>query len=170
LGQKFVKLVLKDYNPQAIRIFSRGELLQYQMAKKFNKKEQEKLRFFIGDVRDRERVYRATNGVDIVIHAAALKQIVLTEYNPIEAVKTNILGTINIIDASIDNNVKKVVLTSTDKAVNPINLYGATNFLFRLTLTLGEGKQNSAVCVTEMCWEVEAVLSPLFLNRENKEG
>jgi len=122
-GQKFTQVVLKKYKPKAIRIFSRGEFLQWEMAKKFN---DSRLRFLIGDIRDKDRIYRAMNGVNIVVHAAALKQITTAEYNPIEAVRTNILGTVNVIDAAIDNNVEKAIFISTDKAVNPINLYGAT--------------------------------------------
>ena len=104
-GQKFTEIALKEYNPKAIRIFSRGELLQHEMRLKFN--DDPKLRFFIGDVRDRERVYRAMNGVDIVVHAAALKQVPTAEYNPIEAVRTNINGGGNVIDAAIDNGVER---------------------------------------------------------------
>jgi UDP-N-acetylglucosamine 4,6-dehydratase (inverting) len=126
-GQKFTELTLREYAPKAIRIFSRGELLQQEMRLKFN--DDERLRFFIGDVRDRERVYRAMNGVDIVVHAAALKQVPTAEYNPIEAVKTNIDGAINVIDAAIDNGVEKAIAISTDKAVHPVNLYGATKLV-----------------------------------------
>lgn len=122
-GQKFIEIVLKKYNPKAIRIFSRGEFLQWEMAKKFN---DPRLRFLIGDVREKDRVYRAMNGIDVVVHAAALKQIPAIEYNPIEAIRTNIIGTANVIDAVIDNNVEKAIFVSSDKAVNPINLYGAT--------------------------------------------
>ncbi|MBI2577772.1 MAG: polysaccharide biosynthesis protein, partial [Candidatus Wildermuthbacteria bacterium] len=123
-GQKFTEILLKDYDPDAVRIYSRGELLQLEMAQKFNY--DERLRFLIGDVRDKERLYRAMQGVDIVVHAAALKQVPAAEYNPLEAIKTNISGTANVVDAAIDNNVKRVILISTDKAVNPVNLYGAT--------------------------------------------
>lgn len=123
-GQKFTEIALREHNPKVIRIFSRGELLQQQMQQRFN--DDPRLRFFIGDVRDRERVYRAVNGVDIVIHAAALKQVPTCEYNPLEAVKTNIDGAANVIDAAIDNGVEKVMTISTDKAVQPVNLYGAT--------------------------------------------
>jgi len=126
-GQEFAKIALKEHNPKAIRIFSRGELLQQQMRQKFN--DDPRLRFFIGDVRDRERVYRAMNGIDIVVHTAALKQVPTCEYNPIEAVRTNIDGAINIIDAAIDNDVDKAICISTDKAVQPINLYGATKLV-----------------------------------------
>lgn len=123
-GQKFTEVVLREYNPYAVRIYSRGELLQLEMAQKFDN--DERLRFLIGDVRDRERLERAMEGVDIVIHAAALKQIPTAEYNPIEVIKTNILGSANVVDAAINTNVKRVILVSTDKAVNPVNLYGAT--------------------------------------------
>jgi len=126
-GQKFTQIVLHENNPRVVRVFSRGELLQYEMQIKFNN--DPRLRFFIGDVRDRERLYRAMNGVDIVVHAAALKQVPTAEYNPIEAVKTNIDGAINVIDAAIDNGVEKVIAVSTDKAVHPVNLYGATKLV-----------------------------------------
>ena len=126
-GQEFTEIVLRDHDPKAIRIFSRGELLQHEMRLKFD--DDPRLRFFIGDVRDRERVYRAMNGVDIVVHAAALKQVPTAEYNPIEAVRTNIDGAVNVIDAAIDNGVEKVIAISTDKAVHAVNLYGATKLV-----------------------------------------
>jgi len=126
-GQKFTEIVLREYNPKVMRIFSRGELLQQEMRQRFNN--DEKLRFFIGDVRNRERVYRAMNKVDIVVHAAALKQVPTCEYNPIEAVKTNIDGAVNVIDAAIDNGVEKAIAISSDKAVHPVNLYGATKLV-----------------------------------------
>jgi UDP-N-acetylglucosamine 4,6-dehydratase len=126
-GQKFTEIALREQNPKAIRIFSRGELLQHEMRLKFT--DDERLRFFIGDVRDRERVYRAMSGVDIVVHAAALKQVPTAEYNPIEAVKTNINGAINLVDAAIDSGVEKTMAISTDKAVHPVNLYGATKLV-----------------------------------------
>jgi UDP-N-acetylglucosamine 4,6-dehydratase len=126
-GQKFAEIVLNEHKPRAIRIFSRGELLQQEMRQKFN--DDRRLRFFIGDVRDRERVYRAMNGVNIVVHAAALKQVPTCEYNPIEAVRTNVDGTVNVIDAAIDNGVEKAMAISSDKAVQPINLYGATKLV-----------------------------------------
>ncbi|MBI5227906.1 UDP-N-acetylglucosamine 4,6-dehydratase (inverting) [Candidatus Micrarchaeota archaeon] len=125
-GQKFTQVLLKEYNPKAIRIYSRGELKQVEMERRINNP---KVRFFIGDVRDRDRLYRAMNGVDIVVHAAALKHVPVCEYNPIEAVKTNIDGAVNIIDAAIDNNVEKVLALSTDKAAQPVNLYGATKLV-----------------------------------------
>jgi len=122
-GNKFTEIVLKKHNPSAIRIFSRGEKKQLDMSSRFDDK---RLRFFIGDVRDKDRLHRAMHDVDIVVHAAALKQVPACEYNPIEAVKTNIDGAINVIDAAIDNGVNKVMAISTDKAVHPVNLYGAT--------------------------------------------
>ncbi len=122
-GKKFVEIALKEHNPKAIRIFSRDELKQYEMERQFS---DQRLRFFIGDVKDKDRVARAMDGVDIVIHAAALKQVPSCEYNPFEAVKTNILGGQNVVDSAIDKEVDRVILLSTDKAVNPVNLYGAT--------------------------------------------
>jgi len=127
-GKKFTEKLLKNYKPKKIIIYSRDEYKQYLMQKQFEGFEKE-LRFFIGDVRDRNRLYRAFDGVDIVIHAAALKQVPAAEYNPIEAVQTNIKGAENIIDASIDRGVQKIIALSTDKAVNPINLYGATKLV-----------------------------------------
>lgn len=127
-GKKFTKRLLKDFNPKKIIIYSRDEYKQYLMQKEFAEYKT-KLRFFIGDVRDKERLYRAFDGVDIVVHAAALKHVPLMEYNPIEAVKTNIGGAENIINAAIDRGVEKVVALSTDKAVNPVNLYGATKLV-----------------------------------------
>jgi UDP-N-acetylglucosamine 4,6-dehydratase (inverting) len=122
-GNKFTEIVLEGHNPKAIRIFSRGEKKQLDMMNKFN---DDRLRFFIGDVRDKNRLHRAMTDVDIVVHAAALKQVPACEYNPIEAVRTNVDGTINVIDAAIDNEVEQVMAISTDKAVHPVNLYGST--------------------------------------------
>lgn len=122
-GKAFVKKVLRDYNPRKIIIYSRDEFKQYQMQQMFTS---DKLRFFIGDVRDEKRLYRALTGVDYVIHAAAMKQVPASEYNPFEAVQTNIMGAQNLITASLEAGVQKVVALSTDKACNPVNLYGAT--------------------------------------------
>ncbi|MBI9074772.1 MAG: UDP-N-acetylglucosamine 4,6-dehydratase (inverting) [Desulfatibacillum sp.] len=122
-GKHFCRTILEKHNPRVIRVYSRDELKQDDMRREFG---EEKLRYFIGDVRDRDRMRRAMEGVDIVVHAAALKQVPACEYNPLEAVKTNIIGAQNIIDAAIDAGVKKVMALSTDKAVNPVNLYGAT--------------------------------------------
>jgi UDP-N-acetylglucosamine 4,6-dehydratase len=121
-GQNFTEIILQ-YDIKKLIIFSRDELKQYNMRNKFN---DSRLRFFIGDVRDKDRLYRAFEGVDYIIHAAAQKQVPSCEYNPFEAIKTNVLGAQNIIEASIDKGVKKVIALSTDKAVNPQNLYGAT--------------------------------------------
>lgn len=122
-GRKFVRYVLDNFSPRRVIVFSRDELKQFEMDREFD---DPKLRFFIGDVRDRDRLYRAFGGVDYVVHAAALKQVPACEYNPFEAVKTNILGAQNIIEAAIDCGIKRVVALSTDKAANPVNLYGAT--------------------------------------------
>jgi UDP-N-acetylglucosamine 4,6-dehydratase len=123
-GRHFTKRMLEEYGPKVIRIYSRDELKQQEMRQTFN--DDDRLRFLIGDVRDPDRLHRAMEGADVVIHAAALKQVPSCEYNPFEAVKTNIYGAKNVIDAAIDVGVKKVIAISTDKAVNPINLYGAT--------------------------------------------
>jgi len=123
-GNKFVEIMLQKYDPKRLVVFSRDELKQSEMVVRFD--DHPKLRFFIGDVRDRDRLERAMHGIDVVVHAAALKQIPACEYNPFEAIQTNINGTKNVIDAAIDQGVKRVIAISTDKAVNPINLYGAT--------------------------------------------
>jgi len=124
-GKKFTQIILDEYNPKKIIIFSRDELKQFEMAQQLEK-HKDKVRFFIGDVRDRDRLMRAFHGVDYVVHAAALKQVPAMEYNPSEAIKTNVMGAMNIIDVAINSGVIKVVALSTDKACNPINLYGAT--------------------------------------------
>ena len=126
-GKKFAKIMVETYHPRKLIIFSRDELKQHEM--RVGGYDDESLRYFIGDVRDLSRLKRAMNGVDYVVHAAALKQVPACEYNPIEAVLTNVMGARNVIDAAIDSNVKKVIALSTDKAVNPINLYGATKLV-----------------------------------------
>ncbi len=123
-GRKFAAIMLQEFGPRKLIIFSRDELKQHEMRE--TGFDQPNLRYFIGDVRDRERLIRAMHGVDIVVHAAALKQVPACEYNPMEAVKTNIFGTSNVVEAALDAGVKKVLALSTDKAVNPVNLYGAT--------------------------------------------
>jgi UDP-N-acetylglucosamine 4,6-dehydratase len=128
-GKKLVEVMLREYHPRKLIVYSRDELKQHQMRQVYPDADDSPIRYFIGDVRDRDRLYRAMNGVDIVVHAAALKQVPACEYNPLEAVKTNINGAANIIDAAIDAGVKKVLALSTDKAVNPINLYGATKLV-----------------------------------------
>ena len=122
-GQAFVKHILAHHRPSRLVVYSRDELKQFEMQQKFVANP---LRFFIGDIRDSERLNRALAGIDIVVHAAALKQVPTAEYNPIECIKTNVIGAENIINACIDQKVKKVIALSTDKAVNPVNLYGAT--------------------------------------------
>ena len=123
-GNTFVPMTLAKYNPKRLIIYSRDEMKQWDMAKKFQG--DPRVRFFIGDVRDRERLYRALDGVDYVVHAAATKIVPTAEYNPFECVKTNINGAMNLIDACIDKGIKRVVALSTDKASSPVNLYGAT--------------------------------------------
>ncbi|WP_417448382.1 UDP-N-acetylglucosamine 4,6-dehydratase (inverting) [Idiomarina abyssalis] len=123
-GQTFVPMTLARFNPRKIIIFSRDEMKQWEMAKDYTN--DERIRFFIGDVRDKDRLYRALDGVDFVVHAAATKIVPTAEYNPFECIKTNINGAMNLIDACIDKGVKRVVALSTDKASSPINLYGAT--------------------------------------------
>lgn len=129
-GKKFLEMIFANYNPKKVIIYSRDEYKQSVMKMEYsNKVDMNKVRFFIGDVRDRDRLYRAFDGVDYVIHAAAMKQVPTCEYNPLEAVKTNINGAQNVIDAALDRGVEKVVALSTDKAVNPINLYGGTKLV-----------------------------------------
>ena len=123
-GQTFVPLTLAKYNPRRIVIYSRDEMKQWEMAKLY--RDDPRLRFFIGDVRDKDRLARAVSGVDFVVHAAATKIVPTAEYNPFECVKTNVFGAMNLIDACIDRGVKRVVALSTDKASSPANLYGAT--------------------------------------------
>ncbi len=125
-GRKFVQIMLHKYRPRKLIVLSRDELKQHEMRQVYPDISESPIRYFIGDVRDRERLYRAFNGVDIVVHAAALKQVPACEYNPFEAVQTNIIGAKNVIDAAIDQGVKRAIAITTDKAVNPVNLYGAT--------------------------------------------
>ena len=124
LAHAFIPMTLEKYNPKKIIVFSRDEMKQWEMAKLF--KSDPRVRFLIGDVRDKDRLYRALNGVDYVVHAAATKIVPTAEYDPFECVKTNVLGAMNLIDACIDKGVKKIVALSTDKASSPANLYGAT--------------------------------------------
>lgn len=128
-GNQFIKYIYSIYKPSKVIVYSRDEFKQYQMSKKFNEKKYKGLRFFIGDIRDRKRLNSALHNVDYVIHAAALKHVPIAEYNPQECIKTNIIGAQNLIDCSIKNNVEKVIALSTDKASNPINLYGATKLV-----------------------------------------
>ena len=170
-GKMFTSLLLKEWNPDSIRIYSRGELLQWEMQQIIH---DDRLRFFIGDVRDRDRLYRAMNDVDIVVHAAALKQVPAAEYNPMEAVKTNIDGASNIINASIDNGVEKVMALSTDKAVHPVNLYGATKMVAEKLFVQGNayvGERNTRFACTRYGNVVgsRGSIIPLFLE-QRKQG
>jgi UDP-N-acetylglucosamine 4,6-dehydratase len=135
-GRRFVETVLREYDIARLVVFSRDELKQEEMRTKYHLTDP-RIRYFIGDVRDRERLYRALNGIDAVVHTAALKQVPTLEYNPIEAVKTNVQGSENLISAAIDRGVKRVIALSTDKAVNPINLYGATKLVAEKLFTQG---------------------------------
>lgn len=123
-GKKFIEIMLNEYHPAKLIVYSRDELKQYEMRSRGF--DHPSLRYFLGDIRDKDRLKRAFEGVDVVVHAAALKQVPACEYNPMEAIKTNILGSSNVVDAALDAGVKKVLALSTDKAVNPVNLYGAT--------------------------------------------
>ncbi len=125
-GKKFTQIVLKNYNPKKLIIFSRDELKQFEMAQRWSPLKHPNIQFMLGDVRDRDRLMRVFKGVDYVIHAAAMKQVPAAENNPNECIKTNVNGAVNIIDAALHNNVKRVIALSTDKACNPVNLYGAT--------------------------------------------
>jgi UDP-N-acetylglucosamine 4,6-dehydratase len=164
-GQKFVRRMLAKDPPRKLIVFSRDELKQHDMQQQFR---HPNLRYFVGDVRDRERLYRAMKGVDIVVHAAALKQVPSCEYNPFEAVKTNILGASNVIDAALDCGVKRVLALSTDKAVNPVNLYGATKlcaeklFVQGNAYTTGTGARMACVRYGNVVGSRGSVI-PLFL-------
>lgn len=125
-GHKFVETVIDEFKPRKLIIFSRDELKQYEMAQRFSPEKHAFMRYFIGDVRNRERLEMAMRGVDIVVHAAALKHVPIAEYNPFECIHTNVMGAENIVEAAISRGVKKVVALSTDKAANPVNLYGAS--------------------------------------------
>jgi len=169
-GKKFIQVMLNEYHPEKIIVFSRDELKQHEMRMKgFN---QPSLRYFIGDVRDYPRLKRAFEGVDFVVHAAALKQVPACEYNPMEAVKTNVLGSSNVIDAALDTGVERVIALSTDKAVNPINLYGATKLaaekLFVQSNAYAAGKKARFSCVRygNVVGSRGSVV-PIFLNQKN---
>jgi UDP-N-acetylglucosamine 4,6-dehydratase len=134
-GSRFIEVVLRDHDPHSVRVFSRDELKQSELARRFA--DDTRLRFLLGDVRDLPRLVRATRGVDLIVHAAALKQVPAAEYNPFEAVQTNVVGAENIVAAAIDNDVPLTVSLSTDKAVNPVNLYGATKLCAEKIVTQG---------------------------------
>lgn len=125
-GQEFVRVALKEHNPKSIRVYDNRELALVQMQREFK---DDRIRFFLGDIRDKDRLSRAMNGADVVVHAAALKHVPVCEYNPIEAIRTNIDGSVNVIEAALNNSAQKAILISTDKAVQPANLYGATKMV-----------------------------------------
>ncbi len=172
-GKKCTEIVLKRYKPKKLIIFSRDELKQWEMRQQLPDSKYECMRYFIGDVRDKERLHRAFQGVDYVIHAAALKQVPTLEYNPFEAVKTNIIGAQNIINVAIDQGVKKVIALSTDKAANPINLYGATKlcadklFIAGNSYTKRDGTIFSVVRYGNVVGSRGSVI-PLFLKQKEK--
>jgi len=173
-GQKCTEIILNKYKPNKVIIFSRDELKQFEMSQVFSVDKYPCMRYFLGDVRDKERLYRAFQDVDYIIHAAALKQIPSTEYNPFEAVKTNILGASNIINAAIDQGVKKVVALSTDKAANPINLYGATKLCSDKLFIAGNayvGRDQTRFSVVRYGNVVgsRGSVIPFFINKQ-KEG
>ena len=171
-GHAFTARLLKDCEPQKIIILSRDEFKQYQMAKIFSDSRYP-IRYFLGDIRDKDRLFRAFEGVDYVVHAAALKQVPALEYNPTEAVKTNVVGADNIVDAAIDAGVKKVIALSTDKAVNPINLYGATKLvaekIFIAANAYGGGRVKFAVVRYGNVVGSRGSVIPLFL-KFKKQG
>ncbi|MFL2790684.1 MAG: UDP-N-acetylglucosamine 4,6-dehydratase (inverting) [Paracoccaceae bacterium] len=143
-GSKFIPLTLKKYNPTRLVVFSRDEMKQWEMQKVYE--EDQRVRFFIGDVRDRDRLMRALDGIDFVVHAAATKIVPTAEYNPFECVKTNVIGAMNVIDACLDKNIKRCVALSTDKASNPINLYGATKLASDKMFVAGNSYSGSSNC------------------------
>src|SRR3954466_11719206 len=148
-GTKFIETVLADHDPKAIRIFSRDELKQSELQRRFA--DDDRLRYLLGDVRDLPRLVRATRGVDVIVHAAALKQVPACEYNPFEAVQTNVLGAENVVAAAIENEVPITIALSTDKAVNPVNLYGATKLCAEKIVSQGNAyaaqSQTRLACV-----------------------
>lgn len=170
-GRHFTKYLLDNYNPRRVIIFSRDEFKQYEMQRHFEFSN--KIRFFIGDIRDKDRLMRAFYDVDYIVHAAALKQVVVSEYNPFEAIKTNILGAQNVIEASIDSKVSKVIALSTDKAANPLNLYGATKlcsdklFVAGNAYAAGRSSTFSVVRYGNVLGSRGSVL-PLFIDQKKK--
>ena len=171
-GKKFIETMLRDYHPRKIIVFSRDELKQHEM--RISGFDHPDLRYFIGDVRDLNRLRRAMQGVDIVVHTAALKQVPACEYNPMEAIKTNVIGSSNVIEAALDAGVSKVMALSTDKAVNPINLYGATKlaaeklFVQSNAYAGGTATRYSSVLYGNVVGSRGSVI-PDFLNQKNKE-
>lgn len=172
-GKRMVKTILANYKPRRLIIFSRDELKQFEMAQVFNPAEHKCLRYFIGDVRDLDRLYEAFNGVDIVIHAAALKQVPTAEYNPFEAIKTNVLGAQNVIRAAIHRQVGSVLALSTDKAANPINLYGATKLCSDKLFVAGNAMSGGSKTIFSVVRYGNVVASrgsviPFFLKKKDE--
>jgi UDP-N-acetylglucosamine 4,6-dehydratase/5-epimerase len=169
-GKKFVEMLLAKYEPERLIVFSRDELKQFDMSQEFSTAQHDCLRYFVGDVRDQERLYRACRGVDYIIHAAAMKQVPACEYNPTEAIKTNIYGAQNIIKVAADLGVKKVVALSTDKAVSPVNLYGATKLasdkLFVAANAFATGPKYSVVRYGNVLASRGSVI-PFFMSRRS---
>ena len=172
-GNSFIPLTLKKYNPKRLIIFSRDEMKQWEMKKMFN--DDSRVRFFIGDVRDKDRLHRALHNIDFVVHAAATKIVSTAEYNPFECVKTNINGAMNLIDACIDQKVKKVVALSTDKASSPINLYGATKlasdklFIASNSSYAGGHKTNFSVVRYGNVMGSRGSVIPFFISLKNQK-
>lgn len=169
-GKRFVEILLSEHNPKSVRIFDNRELAQVEVERDLK---DPRVRFFIGDVRDMTRLQRAMNGVDIVVHAAALKHVPVCEYNPIEAVRTNIEGAINVIDCAIDNGVEKVIAISTDKAVQPVNLYGATKMVAEKLFIQGNSYSGTGKTIFSCSRYGNVVGSsgsviPLFLKQKEK--
>ena len=170
-GKAFVRRILRTEKPKKVIVFSRDELKQWEMQQEV---QDERLRFFLGDVRDRDRLYRAFDGVDVVVHAAALKQVPAAEYNPLECIKTNVLGAANVIDAAIDRRVSRVLALSTDKAVNPVNLYGASKlcsdklFVHAGSYSRDAGTKFSVTRYGNVVGSRGSVL-PFFLSRRGQE-
>jgi len=171
-GKKFVKMTLERYRPKKLIIFSRDELKQFEMAQDFSPEKYPAIRYFIGDVRDKERLCRACKGVDVIVHAAAMKQVPASEYNPTEAIKTNIYGAQNLINVASDLGVECVVALSTDKAVAPVNLYGATKLasdkLFVAANAFAVGPRYSVVRYGNVIGSRGSVV-PFFM-KKRKEG
>ena len=172
-GKYFVPLTLKKYNPKRLIIFSRDEMKQWEMAKEYG--EDSRVRFFIGDVREKDRLNRALRGVDYVVHAAATKIVPTAEYNPFECIKTNVNGAVNLIDACIDQGVKKIVALSTDKACNPVNLYGATKLASDKLFIAGNSYSANSITRFSIVRYGNVMGSrgsviPLFLSQKNEKN
>ena len=173
-GKKCIEVILKNHRPKRLIVFSRDELKQFEMQQVFSPEKYPCMRYFIGDVRDKERLYRAFRGVDYVIHAAALKQVPAAEYNPTECIRTNIGGAENIVNAAADCGVKKVVALSTDKAVAPVNLYGATKLCSdKLFIAANAFLGNTTVCSVVRYGNVmgsRGSVIPFFIKKRNEGG